>query len=92
MEPEQLPPVGRLDSGLLPQLAPGAVERRFAGRYAALGNLPGVCVEGVAMLADEQDEVVRIEDDDPGCRAGEMDDAVDARAAVGPVDLVVPDR
>ena len=61
-------------------------------RDAALGDLPGVRIERVAVLADEQDPVVIVEDDDARGEVREVDDAVDARAAVGPVDLVVPDR
>ena len=43
------------------------------------------------MLADEEDAIVVVEDDDADRQVREVDDAVDAVAAVGPVDLVVPD-
>ena len=42
------------------------------------------------MLADEDDPVVGVERDDTGGEIGEVDDAVDAGAAVRSVDLVVP--
>ena len=69
----------RLDPGLLAQLAPGAVERLLAGRHAALGDLPRQRVERVAVLADEEDPVALVEDDDAGREVREVDDAVDAR-------------
>ena len=91
MEACQLAPLGGLDAGLLEQLAAGAVEGGLAGRDAALGDLPGIGVEGVAVLADEEDAVGVIECEHAGRQVGEMDDAVDARGAVGPGHLVVPD-
>ena len=44
------------------------------------------------MLADEQHPIGVVEDDDPGGEVREVDDAVDAGAAVGPRHDVVPDR
>ena len=43
------------------------------------------------MLADEDDPVVVVDGDDADREVREVDDAVDPGAAVGPVDLVVPD-
>jgi hypothetical protein len=43
------------------------------------------------VLADEQDAIVLVEDDDPGRQVREVDDAVDPGAAVRPIDLVVPE-
>ena len=92
MDPGELAPVVGLDAGLLAQLAPRAVERALAGGHAALGDLPRVGVERVAMLADEQHAVVVVEGEDAGRQVREMDHAVDPGAAVGPGHLVVPDR
>ena len=78
--------------GLLDELAPGTLERRLARGHAALRDLPGVLVERVAVLPDEEDPVLVVEDEDAGREVGEVDDAVDARLAVRPGDLVVPDR
>ena len=64
----------------------------FALRCAAFGDLPRVVVQGVAVLADEHDAVVVVDSDDADGRVGEMDDPLDPGAAVGPGDLVVPDR
>ena len=63
-----------------------------AGAHAALRDLPRHRVERVAVLADEEDAIVLVEDDDARGEVREVDDAVDAGAAVGPGDLVVPDR
>ena len=50
----ELVPLGGIDAGLLAKLALGADERVLAVGDAAFGDLPGVVVEGVAVLADEQ--------------------------------------
>ena len=91
MRAGDLAPVGGGDTGLLEQLAPGAVERALARRDAALGDLPRVVVEGVAVLADEQDPVVVVDRQDAGREVREMDDAVDPGRAVRAGHLVVPD-
>ena len=65
--------------------------RSSSGRDAALGDLPGVAIERVAVLADEDDPVLVVDRDDADGPGPEVDDAVDARLAVGPGDLVVVD-
>ena len=68
---------------------PGLLDAARAGRprarvspvgHAALRDLPRVLVERVAVLPDEQDPVLVVEDQDAGREVGEVDDAVDARA------------
>ena len=92
MESEEFTPVVGLDARLLPELAPCTGEGRFAGWHATLGDLPGVAVEGVSVLADQHDPIVAVEDDHADRDIGEVDDAVDPGAAVRSVDLIVPDR
>ena len=87
----ELAPVARLDARLLAELAFRAVERGLAGGHAALRDLPRVGIERVAMLPDEQDAVVVVEDEDARREVREMDDAVDARRAVGAGHIVVPE-
>ena len=54
-EPQQLAPAcSARNAGLLGELALRAVERVVADRHAALGDLPGVAAERVAVLPDEQ--------------------------------------
>ena len=65
---------------------------RLAGGDAALRDLPRVGVERVAVLADEQDPVVVVEDEHAGRQVREVDDAVDAGRAVRAGHLVVPER
>ena len=92
VDPGQLAPVRGGHPGLLDELAPGTLERRLTRGHAALRDLPGVLVERVAVLPDEEDAVLVVEDQDACREVGEVDDAVDARLAVRPGDLVVPDR
>ena len=92
MHAGDLAPVGGRQTGLLEQLPASAVERAFARRDAALGDLPGIGVERVTVLADEQDAAVVIEHQHAGREVLEMDDAVDPGLAVRAGHLVVPDR
>ena len=69
----------------------GSHRRRLPGRHAALGDLPRHRVEGVAVLAHEQDAIGLIEHDDARGEVCVVDDPVDARTAVRPGDDVVPD-
>ena len=66
--PGQLDPFRGLDTGLLSQLPADTVERRLRGRHAALRDLPRPGVERVAVLADQQDAIVLVEDHDPAAR------------------------
>ena len=58
-----LPPLARAHPGLLLQLAPDPVERILVRGHAAFGDLPGVGVQGVAVLTDEQQPVGIVEHD-----------------------------
>ena len=58
---------------------------------APLGDLPGIAVERVAVLADEPDAPVVVDGQDADGPVLEVDDAVDPRLAVGPDDLVLAD-
>ena len=78
----ELAPLGRLEAGLLAELALRAVERVLAVRHAALRDLPRVAVERVAVLPDQDDPVLVVDRDDAGGDVREVDDAVDPGAAV----------
>ena len=91
VDPRDLAPRRRLEPGLLPELALRPVQRRLAGRHAALGDLPRPRVQRVAVLPDERRPVLVVEDHHARGEIREVDDAVDARAAVGSRHLVVPD-
>src|SRR4051812_26675783 len=85
-----LPVVGAI-AGLLTQFALGGGQDVLAGGSAALGKLPGIDVQGVAVLTHQQNAVMLIEGDDTHGAVAVVDDAVDAGLAVRPHNLVVPD-
>ena len=65
--------------------------RRLVRRGSALGDLPAVGVQRVAVLADQQDAAVVRHGHDAHRQVPEVDDPVDPGAAVRPVHLVVED-
>ena len=87
-----LAPLGGGHAGLLLELAPGAIEGCLGRWHAALGDLERARIEGVAVLRHQRHPVVLVERHDAHGQVGEMDDAVDAGAAVGPRDLIVVER
>ena len=51
-----------------------------------------MAVEGVPMLADEEDPVELVENQDARRQVGEVDDAIDPGQTIRPDHLVMPDR
>ena len=82
--------VSRDQAGLLAELAPGRLLGRLVAMAPALGDLPRVAVERVAILPDEPDAPPIVDGEDADRPVLEMDHAVDPRLAVGPEDLVFP--
>src|SRR5829696_2703938 len=88
--PEPTPASG-FQSGLLPELAPGSLQRLLVLRAAALRYLPGVTFQSITVLADEVDVVVFHRQDADG-RVLVVDYAVDSGLAVGLDHAVFADR
>ena len=91
VHPSQLLPGRGLHTGLLAEFASDTIEGRLAIGHATFGDLPRGLVHGVAVLPDEDDPVLRIDRDHAGRQVRKMDDAIDPRAPVRPIDLVMPD-
>src|SRR5918997_1305817 len=81
-------PAGRFEPGLLLELALGGAQELLSLGAAALGYLPGVPLERVAVLADEVDVVV-LHGEDPDGDVLVVHDAVDAGLAVRAYYLVL---
>ena len=76
---EELEPPGD-QAGLLAELAAGRLLGRLVAVAAPFGDLPGIAVERVAVLADEPDAPVVVDGQHADGVVLEVDDAVDARA------------
>ena len=58
--------------------------------HAAFGDLPRLVLQGIPVLADQDDSIVVVDRHDADREVGEMHDAVDPGVAVGAGHLVVP--